>query len=58
MNSKDRTVALAISIQAIKQASIDNEHKAKSPSKPQNKDITTMTVEEKIKYYKRKSRHA
>jgi hypothetical protein len=56
LNSKDRTVALAISIQAIKQASIDNEHKAKSPTITEAKDITRMTTEEKLKYYKKKAR--
>jgi hypothetical protein len=57
VNGKDRVVALGISIQAIKQASIEGEHKAYTPNKTVNKDITTMTVEEKLKYYKRKNRH-
>jgi hypothetical protein len=57
VNGKDRVVALCISIQAIKQASIEGEHKAYTPNKTVNKDITTMTVEEKLKYYKRKNRH-
>lgn len=53
LNSKDRTVALAISVQAIKQAINDGEHKAFVPSKSNNKDITTMSMQEKLAYYRR-----
>jgi hypothetical protein len=57
VNGKDRTVAIGVSIQAIKQASLENEHKAKTPGKTVHKDITLMTVEEKLKHYKKKARH-
>lgn len=53
LNSKDRTVALAISIQAIKQASNEGEFKAFIPNKVNNKDVTKMTMQEKLAYYKR-----
>lgn len=53
VNGKDRTVALGISIQAIKQASIGGEHKATTPAKAKDKDVTKMTVDEKIKFYNR-----
>lgn len=53
MNSKDRTVALAISIQAIKQASLNGEHKAFTPTASRTKDVTKMTMEEKLKHYSR-----
>lgn len=57
VNGKDRVVSLGISIQAIRQATIDGSHQAKVPGKlPSNKDVTTMTVEEKIRHYKRKQR--
>jgi len=56
LNGKDRTVALAISIQAIKQASNDGEHRARAPIKVLTKDITTMTVAEKLAHYKRKGK--
>lgn len=54
VNGKDRVVCLGISIQAIKQASIDGGRAAFVPEKEQSKDITKMTVEEKLKHYKRK----
>jgi hypothetical protein len=57
MNSKDRSVALAISIQALKQASLSNEHKAFTPGKSDHKDPIKMSVEDRLKYYKRKNRH-
>jgi hypothetical protein len=53
MNSKDRTVALAISIQAIRQASIEGENKAYVPQKSPSKDVTKLSIEDKLKYYKR-----
>ncbi len=56
VNGKDRTVALGISIQAIKQATIEDQHKATVPSAKASKDVTRMTNEEKIKFYKRKAR--
>lgn len=52
LNSKDRTVALAISIQAITQVS-ESTHKAYVPNKVAHKDVTKMTLEEKLKYYSR-----
>lgn len=52
LNSKDRTVALAISIQAITQVS-ESSHKAYVPNKVIHKDVTKMTLEEKLKYYKK-----
>jgi hypothetical protein len=57
VNGKDRVVCLGISIQAIKQASIEGEHKAFNPGKTDNKDPIKMTVEDRLKYYKRKNRH-
>lgn len=53
LNGKDRTVALGLAIQGLKQASIDNSLKAFIPGKKQNKDVTKMTLEEKLAYYKR-----
>jgi hypothetical protein len=53
VNGKDRTVALGISIQAIKQASVDGEHKAIVPNSNKGKDVTKMSVEDKIKHYNR-----
>ena len=57
MNSKDRTVALAISIQAIKQAVNEGENKAYIPSKANAKDVTKMSIDEKMKYYARISKN-
>ncbi len=51
LNSKDRTVALAISIQGLKQATIGGEYKAITPTKAPSKDVTRMTIEEKMRYY-------
>jgi len=50
INSKDRVAALAIALQALKQvgASI---HKAYVPHSVAPKDITKMTLAEKLKYY-------
>ena len=53
VNGKDRVVCLGISIQAIKQAGIEGEFKAFIPSKTNNKDVTKMTMQEKLAYYKR-----
>jgi len=53
LNGKDRVVALAISIQAIKQASVSGEHKAFIPGKAREKDVTKMSMDEKMKYYKK-----
>ena len=53
VNGKDRVVALGISIQAIKQAGVESEHKAYTPGKAPVKDVTKMTIEEKMAYYKR-----
>lgn len=56
VNGKDRVVALGISIQGIKQAGIEKEFKAMVPNKAETKDVTKMTIEEKIKYYNRMQR--
>lgn len=56
MNSKDLTVALAIAIQGLKQTIIPGEYKAFVPSQPKSKDVTKMSVEDKLKYYKRMQR--
>jgi hypothetical protein len=56
VNGKDRVVSLGISIQAIKQAVIQGEFKAFTPGKTASKDVTQMTIEEKMKYYKRMQR--
>jgi len=53
LNGKDRVVALAIGIQALKQATITGEHKAFTPSNSLVKDTTKMSVEEKIRHYNR-----
>jgi hypothetical protein len=53
LNGKDRVVALGISIQAIKQASIEGENKAYVPRKSPSKDVTKLSIEDKLKYYKR-----
>lgn len=58
MNSKDRTVALAIGIQALKQVSNAGEHKAFIPGKVAPKDPLKMTVEEKMRYYKKMEKRA
>lgn len=56
VKGKDRTVCLGISIQAIKQATTEGQHKAKVPGKNEEKDLTKMTIEEKLKYYNRMQR--
>lgn len=56
VNGKDRVVALGISIQAIKQAGIEGEHKAHVPKGAATKDVTKMSIEDKIKYYNRMAR--
>tara|TARA_R110000868_G_scaffold87034_4_gene243657 strand:+ start:6288 stop:7910 length:1623 start_codon:yes stop_codon:yes gene_type:complete len=53
LNGKDRTVALGLAIQGLKQASIENSLKAFTPNKMQTKDVTKMSIEEKMAYYKR-----
>jgi hypothetical protein len=53
LNGKDRTVALGLSIQGLKQASIENSLKAFSPISGMKKDVTKMNIEEKMAYYKR-----
>jgi hypothetical protein len=53
MNSKDRVVALAIAIQAIRQASNEGEFKAFIPGQAREKDVTKMSITEKMAYYKR-----
>lgn len=53
LNGKDRVVALAIAVQALKQATLEGEHKAFTPGKVVAKDVTRMTVEEKLKHYKK-----
>lgn len=53
VNGKDRVVALGISIQAIKQAGLEGEHKAKVPTVIRSKDVTKMDMESKLKYYAR-----
>lgn len=52
LTGKDRTVALAIALQVIKQATTGGEHKAFVPGQVARKDVTKMGLEEKIKYYK------
>lgn len=56
VNGKDRVVCLGISIQAIKQAVIEGEYKAFIPSPKKSEDTAKMTIEEKLKYYKRMRR--
>jgi hypothetical protein len=56
VNGKDRTVALGISIQAIKQATTEGQFQAKSPQAPAVKDVTRMTTEERLKFYKKRGR--
>lgn len=58
VNGKDRVVCLGISIQAIKQAIVGGEFKATvpTPASAARKDVTTMSVEEKLKFYKRRKR--
>lgn len=57
LNSKDKTVSLAISLQAIKQAVMDGQFKAIVPgAKNSRKDVTKMTIEEKMKYYSKISK--
>lgn len=54
VNGKDRTVALGISIQAIKQATVEGQYKAIVPGESiKTKDVTKMSVEDKIKHYKK-----
>lgn len=57
VNGKDRVVCLGISIQAIKQAGLEGEHKARplTPKAP-SKDVTKMALDEKLKHYKRARR--
>lgn len=55
LNGKDRTVALAIAIQAVKQA-VGEVRGAYVPGKKFQKDVTKMTIEEKMRYYKRGGR--
>jgi hypothetical protein len=56
MNGKDRTVALALSIQGLKQASVENSLKAFVPGKVGQRDVTKMSLEDKLAYYKRMGR--
>lgn len=51
LNSRDRVVALAISIQAIKQAALDSEFKASSPTQQRVIDPTRLSLQDKLKYY-------
>lgn len=53
LNGKDKTVALAISLQALKQATVEGENKAFVPGQKRVRDVTKMTLEEKLRYYKR-----
>lgn len=53
INGKDRVACLGISIQAIKQAPPEEEHRAVVPGKAAEKDVTKMTIEEKMKHYKK-----
>lgn len=53
LNGKDRTVALGVSIQAIKQAILGGQHKAFIPGRVAPKDVTKMSIPEKMAYYKR-----
>ena len=53
LNGKDRTVALGLSIQGLKQAMIENSVKAFVPGKNTGRDVTKMSLEEKLAYYKR-----
>lgn len=55
LNSKDRVVAHAIALQAIKQVGTPN-LKAYVPSRKIEKDVTKMTLEQKLKYYKTRER--
>jgi hypothetical protein len=56
VNGKDRVVCLGISIQAIKQAVVDGEFKAYTPTQAKTRDVTKMTTEERLKHYKRMQR--
>ena len=53
LNGKDRTVAAAIALQAIKQAIVVGMHRAHAPGTGRGKDVSRMTIEEKIKHYGR-----
>lgn len=53
LNGKDRTVALGLAIQGLKQASVEGSLKAFIPGKNMHKDVTKMSLEEKLAYYKR-----
>jgi hypothetical protein len=54
LNSKDLVVALAISVQAIKQASLDGEYKAFIPtSNKAIRDVTKLGLQDRLKYYNR-----
>lgn len=52
LNSKDRVVALAIALQAIKQVG-SSDLKAYVPTTTHKRDVTKMTLQEKLKYYDR-----
>lgn len=56
LNGKDRVVCLGISIQAIKQAGLESEHKAFVPTVARTKDVTKMDMDSKLKYYARMSK--
>lgn len=56
LNGKDKTVAIAISLQALKQATVEGENKAFVPGKSRVRDVTKLTLEEKLRYYKRGGR--
>lgn len=53
LNGKDRTVALGLAIQGLKQAVVPNSNKAYVPGKIAKKDVTKMSLQEKLAYYKR-----
>jgi Zn-finger domain-containing protein len=56
LNSKDRTVALALAIQGLKQTIVDGSLKAFVPGRMGQKDVTKMSLEEKLAYYKKAGR--
>lgn len=56
VNGKDRVVALGISIQAIRQASLEGEYQAFIPGKEAAKDVTKMDVNQKLAFYKRQGK--
>jgi hypothetical protein len=53
LNSKDLTVALAISIQTLKQATSIGQNKAFVPGVGTVHDVTKLSLEDKLKHYKR-----